>query len=343
MTIKITAIATSHRKKLVHMNKKNLKTTVLDWSTVSNNDISPKEIISLGEIKFYDLTRNDAETVERIKDSDIVLCNKVHITGEIMLKCPKLKYIGLFATGYNNIDIDAADKYGITVCNAGSYSTNAVAQHVFAFILEHYSKISAYNTDVCDGKWITSPTFSMFPYPTYELAGKTIAIVGFGSIGKAVAKIADAFNMHVIISTRTKPENCQYELVSVDDAFRKADILTFHCPLNDKTKGIINKERLSLMKQNAFLINTSRGPVADESALAETLNSHRIAGAGLDVLVNEPMDADSPLLNADNCIITPHIAWAPLETRKRLIGIVNNNIRSYLDGLPQNIVNSPKK
>lgn len=322
------------------MNNKSFKTVVLDWSTLSNGDISKEEIFSPGEINFFPLTSPE-ETISRIGNSEIVLCNKVLVTEDVIKSCQNIKYIGLFATGYNNIDLKAADKAGITVCNAGSYSTDAVAQHVFALILAHYSKISIYKKYVDNGGWINSPTFSSFPYPIYELAGKTLSIVGYGSIGKAVAKIADAFGMKIIISTRTVPENCPYEIVTPEEAFRRADIITFHCPLTEKTKGLINRERIALMKESALIINTSRGPVADETALAEALNSHRIAGAGLDVLEYEPMRMDSPLANAENCIITPHVAWAPLETRRRLINIVNNNIKAYLDGKPENVVNNP--
>jgi len=312
--------------------------TVLDWDTVSTGDIKESEIFSDGDITFYGLTSAE-QTTGRIAGSNIVLCNKVLITEEIIKSCPDLKYIGLFATGFNNIDIKAAKEHGITVCNAGSYSTDAVAQHTFALILQHYSKVSLYREYTESGKWITSPTFSAFPYPMYELAGRTIAVVGFGSIGKAVAKIADAFGMKVIVNTRTKPENCSYELVSLDDAFRRADIITFHCPLTEATKGAISRERIALMKESAVIINTSRGPVADEQALADALNSGRIAGAGLDVLEYEPMRKDCPLISAKNCIITPHVAWAPLETRRRLINIVNSNIRAYLNGTPENVVN----
>lgn len=315
----------------------NKKTVILDWATVSNNDISPGEVYSQGENIFFDLTPPEL-TRERINDSSIVLCNKVLITEEIMKSCRNLKYIGLFATGCNNVDLKAAAKYGITVCNAGGYSTNAVAQHVFALILEHYSKVSLYNKAVSEGEWIRSPFFSMFSYPMYELAGKTLAIVGYGTIGKAVAKIASAFEMNVIISTRTQPENCPYKTVSIDEAFKQADIITFHCPLTEQTRGLISAERLKLMKPEAFLVNTSRGPVADEKALADALNSNIIAGAGVDVLETEPMLPDSPLYRCPNCIITPHVAWAPLETRKRLIGIVNNNLKAFLNGTPQNVV-----
>lgn len=314
------------------------KTVVLDWSTVSNGDISENEIFSQGEITFHSLTSPD-KIKENIGNNSIILCNKINITEDILDSCPDIKYIGLFATGFNNIDINAAKKRGIPVCNAGSYSTDAVAQHTFALILQHYSKVSLYSSFVDEGKWITSPTFSAFPFPKYELAGKTIAVVGFGSIGKKVASIAEAFGMNVIVNTRTVPENCRYRTVTLDEAFAEADIITFHCPLTEQTRGCINRERLSLMKKSAIVINTSRGPVADEKALADALNSGTIAGAGLDVIEYEPMRPDCPLINARNCIITPHSAWAPLETRRRLVSIVNSNIKAFLNGTPENVVN----
>ncbi len=316
----------------------NYRTAVLDWDTVSSGDIAKEEIFSSGETVFHGLTRPE-QTAEHIGKSEIVLCNKVVITEEIMNACPDIRYIGLFATGYNNIDTEAAKRHGITVCNAGSYSTDAVAQHTFALILQLMSRINDYCKFTADGGWISSPSFSAFPYPTYELAGKTLAVVGFGSIGKAVAKIAEAFGMKVIVCTRTKPESCRFETVTADEAFSRADIISFHCPLTEKTKGFISRERLALMKKSAFIINTSRGPVADEQALADALNEGRIAGAGLDVLEYEPMRSDCPLIGAKNCIITPHVAWAPLETRRRLIGIVNSNIRAFLNGTPENVVN----
>lgn len=314
------------------------KTVVLDWNTVSSGDISGSAVYTPGEAVFHDSTAAD-QTIEHIGNSSIVLCNKVLITREVLDACPDIKYIGLFATGFNNIDLKAATDHGVTVCNAGSYSTDAVAQHTFALILQHYSKVSVYRDFTEKGNWITSPTFSAFPFPMYELAGKTLAVIGYGSIGKAVAKIADAFGMKVIISTRTAPVNCPYETVSVDDAFRRADILTVHCPLTEATRGLISRERLALMKKTALVINTSRGPVADEHALADALNSEMIAGAGLDVLEYEPMRPDCPLIGAKNCVITPHVAWAPLETRMRLIDIVNSNIKAYLNGTPENVVN----
>ena len=316
-----------------------MKIAVLDWDTVSvDGDISCSEIEKFGEVKFFPLTKPE-ETVKNISDSEIVLCNKVLITREVIDKCPNIKYIGVFATGFNNIDIEYAREKNITVCNAGSYSTDAVAQQVFAYILDRFSRIRDYDTAVKNNEWINSPTFSYFPIPTAELSGKNLSIIGYGSIGKKVAEIGRAFGMNIIISTRTKPENCPYEVTDVSTAVKKADILTFHCPLTEKTKGMINKDLLNLMKPSATLINTSRGGVVNEYDLADALNNNRISFAYLDVLEKEPMSPDTPLKNAKNCIITPHTAWAARETRERLVNIVCDNIKSWLDGKPKNKVN----
>ena len=316
-----------------------MKIAVLDWHTVSvNGDIPVSELESFGEVNIIPFTKAH-ETAENIGDAEVVLCNKVLITPEVMDKCPNIRYIGLFATGYNNVDTVYAAEKGITVCNAGQYSTNAVAQQVFAYILDHFSRIRDYDDAVKNGEWERSPSFSYFPIPTGELAGKTIAIVGYGSIGRRVAQIADAFGMNIIVNTRTTPKDCPYPVTDLLTAASQADIITFHCPLTEQTKGIIGKELLSAMKPEAIIINTSRGGAADEQALADALNSGKIAGAYLDVLVNEPMSPETPLKFAKNCRITPHTAWAAYETRRRLMDIVCGNIRAWLDGNPVNKVN----
>lgn len=316
-----------------------MKIAVLDWHTVSvNGDIPVSELESFGEVNIIPFTKAH-ETAENIGDAEVVLCNKVLITPEVMDKCQNIRYIGLFATGYNNVDTIYAAEKGITVCNAGQYSTNAVAQQVFAYILDHFSRIRDYDDAVKNGEWERSPSFSYFPIPTGELAGKTIAIVGYGSIGRRVAQIADAFGMNVIVNTRTAPKKCPYPVTDLLTAASQADIITFHCPLTEQTKGIIGKELLSAMKPEAILINTSRGGAADEQALADALNAGKIAGAYLDVLVSEPMSPDTPLKSAKNCRITPHTAWAAYETRRRLMDIVCGNIRAWLDGNPVNKVN----
>lgn len=314
-----------------------MKICILDWTTVTSGDIDSGIFSRFGEVSCYPLTDNE-RAAEYIGDAEIVLCNKVLITREVMDKCPEIKYIGLFATGYNNIDINAAAEKGIAVCNAGEYSTNAVAQQTFAYILDHFSKISDYDRLVKDGGWISSKTFSKFPIKTQEIAGKTLAVVGYGSIGRKTAQIADAFGMNVIVNTRSKPKNCKYELVTLEEAFSRADVLTIHCPLTEKTEGMVNAENLSLMKEGALLINTARGGIVKEQDLADALNSGKIYAA-LDVLRQEPMTVDTPLKNAKNCVITPHTAWAPLETRLRLIDIVCSNLAAWLEGNPRNKIN----
>ena len=316
-----------------------MKIVVLDWNTIAaDGDISCSELEKLGDVRIFPMTSPE-QTVQNISDAEIVLCNKVLITRDVMDKCPNIKYIGLFATGFNNVDIEYAAQKNITVCNAGSYSTDAVAQQTFAYILDRFSRIRDYDNAVKNNEWIDSPTFSYFPIPTAELSGKTISIVGYGSIGKKVAHIADAFGMNVIISTRTKPQDCPYELTDIFTAAKKADILTFHCPLTPQTKGIVNSELLSVMKPSAILINTSRGGVVNEYDLADALNNNKISAAYLDVLGKEPMSPDTPLRYAVNCIITPHTAWAAYETRLRLVNIVCGNVKAWLDGKPQNKVN----
>jgi glycerate dehydrogenase len=316
-----------------------LKIAVLDWYTVNiSGDIPTTQLEELGEVKIIPLTKPE-ETAANIGDADIVLCNKVLITPEVMEACPNIKYVGLFATGFNNVDIDYAAKKGIVVCNAGQYSTNSVAQQVFAYILDHFSRIRDYDNAVKDGEWERSPAFSYFPIPTYELAGKTLSIVGFGSIGRKVAEIGAAFGMNIVVSTRTQPKDCPYEVTDLFTAAEKADVLTFHCPLTDKTAGIVNSELISHMKPTAMLVNTSRGPVVNEADLAQALNSDKIAAAYLDVLVKEPMSPETPVKGAKNCFITPHTAWAPLETRQRLVDIVCDNIRAWQNGSPKNKVN----
>ncbi len=316
-----------------------MKISVLDWSTVtSDDDISPDALKKYGNIKIFPLTPPEL-TVNHIGDAEIVLCNKVLITKDIIDKCPNLKYIGLFATGFNNIDIEYAKLKNITVCNAGQYSTNAVAQQVFAYILDFANHIRNYDSAVKSGKWENSSCFSYFPIPTTELSGKTLSVVGYGSIGKYTVEIGKTFGMNIIVSTRTRPENCPYEVTDIITAAKNADFLTFHCPLTEQTKGIVNTKLLNVMKPSAVLINTSRGAVINEKDLADALNNKKIAAAYLDVLDKEPMSPDTPLKTAENCIITPHTAWSAYETRKRLFDIVCENIRLWQNGTPQNKVN----
>ena len=312
------------------------KVVILDYATLlQNNDISLECFEKFFEVRKYPLTP-DEKAIERIGDAEIVLCNKVKITREVMEKCPNIEYIGLFATGYNNIDTECAKEKSIAVCNAGSYSTEAVSQHTFALILYFFNKVAQYNKAVSNGEWSRSETFSYFPYTVSELAGKTMAVIGYGSIGKQTAKLADDFGMKVIISTRTKPENCKYEQVTTEEAFKRADVLTVHCPLTPQTENLICRKNLELMKPSAIVINTARGGIVNEQELADALNNGVIAGAGLDVLREEPMSETTPLRNAKNCIITPHIAWAGIETRERVVEIAKDNLIAFLNGVSKN-------
>ena len=315
-----------------------MKIVILEAATVSKNDVSFEEIYRLGEVREYPLTPVD-KIVEYVGDAEAVLCNKTPFTAEVFEACPNLKYIGLCATGYNNIDVAAATRLGITVCNAPAYSNAAVAQQVFSFILRYTNRTSAYNRFVHNGGWIRSETFSAFEYPITELAGKTLGIIGYGRIGRQVAKIAHAFDMNVIVNTRTAKQDSSVKFVGLKELLAKSDIITLHCPLTDETNGLIGLDALKLCKPTAILINTSRGAVINEADLAYALDNDIIAGAGLDVLCEEPMSADNPLLNAKNCIITPHIAWAPIDTRKRLITIVADNLSAFINGKPINTVN----
>ena len=256
-----------------------------------------------------------------------------------MQKLPKLRFIGLLATGYNTVDVKAAGELGITVCNVPLYCVETVAQQAFALLLElcnHTEKISAATRG---GDWDKAETMSHSTHPLFELYGKTLGIVGFGHIGQTVSKLGAALGMKILVYSRTKRELPErYQWAELDALFKNADVVSLHCPLTDETRGLVNAERLNLMKPTAFLINTARGAVVDEAALAEALNSGRIAGAGLDVLVHEPPKKDDPLLTAQNCIVTPHIAWASRDARARLIKTVAENLKAFRNGTPQNVV-----
>ena len=318
-----------------------MKIVITDAKTVTKGDIDLSVLSAFGEVIAYPLTAQ-SDLITRIDDADAVICNKSQITREVMEACPNLRYIGLFATGYNNIDVVAAREHGITVCNAGSYSTASVAQQVFAFILNHTTNVAGYDRFVQDGNWMKSETFSPFVFDMCELDGKTLGIFGFGSIGKAVAKIANAFGMRVIVNTRTQrdadKEVYHIEYVSFETLLKESDYITVHCPLTKETTGIFDAQAFSEMKKTCYFVNTSRGAVLDEKALADAVKNKVILGAGIDVLSIEPMQTDCPLIGVDGITITPHVAWAPFETRKRLLSIVCDNIKCFLDGNPKNVV-----
>lgn len=314
-----------------------MKIVILEAGTVSRGDVSFDGLYSLGGVTEYRLTPTD-KIVENVGDAEAVLCNKTPFTADVLRACPNLKYIGLCATGYNNIDLKACRELGITVCNVPAYSAGAVAQQVFSFILSFFSRTAEYGEFVREGGWIRSETFSDFVFPTRELEGKTLGIIGYGTIGRRVAGIARAFGMNVIVNTRTAKQDSSVRFVGIKELFSESDVITAHCPLTNETRGLIGRENLALCKPSCIVINTSRGDVVDEQALADALNEGRIGGAALDVLQSEPMSEDCPLRSAKNCIITPHVAWAALETRERLVKTVVENLRAYIAGSPVNTV-----
>jgi len=317
---------------------------VLDGYTLNPGDLTWKDLESLGQCTVYDRT-GPKEVVQRAKDAEIVLTNKTILSSDIIKQLPKLKYIGVLATGYNIVDIEAARDLGIPVTNVPAYGTQSVAQMVFAHLLNLAQHVAHHAETVRSGRWISNPDFCYWDMPLIELGGLTMGIIGFGRIGQATAKLALTFGMKVIaydiVTPSSKPEGCQF--VELDDIFRVSDVISLHCPLTSQTKKIINKEHLELMKKTAFLINTSRGPLVDEQALAQALNNERIAGAGLDVLSEEPPNENTPLLKARSCYITPHIAWATHAARQRLLRVVVDNVASFLAGKPQNVVNGVKQ
>ncbi len=315
-----------------------LKIVIADADTVFDKDIHPDIFSQFGELEVWGLSTHE-EIKERIADADIVLCNKTVINKEVIDCGKRLKYIGLFATGFNNIDIKYAREKGITVCNAPGYSTESVAQHTIAFILALLDRVGEYNQTVLEGDWIKSRTFSYFPLPLSELCGKTIGIVGYGAIGRRVGDIARAFGMKVLVHNRSRVNDASVEQVPFMELLCRSDVVSMHCPLNEDSKGIMNKEAFAAMKQGAVFVNTARGALVDENALKVALESGHLLGAGVDVLCVEPMTPDCPLFGVKNCLITPHIAWAGVETRRRLMGIVADNIHNFITGAPKNVVN----
>jgi glycerate dehydrogenase len=316
-----------------------MKIVVLDGYTLNPGDLSWHSLQQLGETIIYDRSVT-SEIASRIADADIVLTNKATLTGDIIDKASRLKYIGVVATGYNVVDIVAAAKHHITVTNVPAYGTASVAQLTFALILELVNHVSGYAESVCKGDWVRSEDFSYQRKTITELQDKTLGIIGLGKIGQAVAKIAMAFNMQVIASHKHPERDVVAGVRFVDEAscFRDADIISLHCPLNEQNKHFVNQELIGTMKPSAFLVNTSRGPLINEEDLAHALNTGQIAGAALDVLSTEPPIADNPLLHAKNCLITPHIAWAAYESRSRLMDEVVKNVQAFIDGSPVNVI-----
>ena len=315
-----------------------MKITVLDRCTVTTGDLSFAPMEAVGDITYYDVIPPE-KIASAIADSEAVIVNKAKITAEIMDQCKNLRFIGLFATGYNNIDTKAAAERGICVCNVPGYSTDSVTQHTFALLLHFASHADDYARSVADGDWERSETFSYLAFPISELRGKTLGIFGFGTIGKSVATVAKAFGMNVIACVRRPTEFEGVTFVDKDTLLTESDYLSLHCPLTDETRGFINRESLAKMKSSAVIINTARGGVIEEDALCEALNENRLRGAGIDVLDMEPMTPGHPYMHAKNCYITPHVAWASKEARTRLISLVAENLKGFRDGKIINKVN----
>ena len=315
-----------------------MKINILDTNTLTRNDLDFSCIDALGETSYFNILGKE-ELIQSCREADVLLINKAQMSEEVLRELPALKYIGLFATGYNNVDLAACDRRRIAVANVPGYSTDSVAQHTFAFILMHASNLPLYNESVHRGEWIFSDSFSFFPYPISELAGKTLGIIGFGNIGRKVAQIGSAFGMHILVMNRSPIKDGRYQQTDLETLLKESDYMTLHCPLNPESANLINEKTLALMKPTAFLINTSRGGVVDSEALALALDKEQIAGAGIDVLPVEPMPADDPLYKARNCIITPHIGWASIEARRRCVRLVADNLKAWMEGNPINIVN----
>jgi len=317
-----------------------MKIVLLDAHTANPGDLSWQPLEAIAACEVHARTPLD-QTVARCAGAEIVITNKAPLTREIIAALPDLKYIGVTATGFNIVDVVAAKERGIVVANVPGYSTPAVAQHVIALMLEMTNHVGHAAKSVEDGGWVKCPDFCYYDHPIIELSGRTLGIIGYGEIGSAVARIAVAFGMKVLASKRTWKEAppAGVEPAEIDDIFRQCDVISLHCPLTDATKNLVGERTLALMKPEAMIINTGRGPLIDEPALAKALNEGRIAGAGLDVLSVEPAKADNPLLTAKNCLITPHVAWASRESRARLIDLTAANLQAYLAGKPVNVVN----
>jgi glycerate dehydrogenase len=318
-----------------------MKIVVLDGYTLNPGDLSWEDFSNLGDLTVYDRTPKE-DISNRIGDAELILTNKTPIKKDILEKNKKLKYIGVLATGYNIVDVSAAKEQGIAITNIPDYGTHAVAQFTFALLLELCHRVQKHSDAVKSGQWSENADFCFFNYPLIELAGKTMGIVGFGRIGKQTARIAKAMGMKLAVHSRSLPQTNEFdELDWYDDInkmARESDIMTLHCPLTEETRGIIGRSVLEDMKESAFLINTARGPLVDEEALYHALKNKIIAGAGLDVLEKEPPDPNNLLLELDNLVITPHIAWAAKESRERLMSIAYDNLKSFLKGRPVNLV-----
>ena len=317
-----------------------MKIVIVDGGTLNPGDLSWGELEALGDCTVHDVTAPE-EVLSHCQDAEIIITNKVVLDRQIIMSLPKLKYIGVTATGYNVVDVAAARERDIPVTNVPIYGTQSVAQMVFAHLLELAQHVGYHSGTVHEGRWTACPSFCYWDRPLIELEGLTMGIVGYGRIGRATAKLAKAFGMNVIAYDpySNKVDDVDIPFVELHELFAGSDVVSLHCPLTSENEGMVNAKRLGLMKKTAFLINTSRGQLINEQDLAGALNSGQIAGAGLDVLYTEPAAADNPLLQARNCYITPHIAWATHSARQRLLTISVNNIKAFLEGKAVNVVN----
>lgn len=318
-----------------------MKIVILDGYTLNPGDLSWDELKKFGDVVIHDRTPAD-KVVERAEDAEVIFTNKTPVGEEVIKQLPSLRFIGVLATGYNIVNTEAAKAKGIIVANVPGYGTASVVQMTFALLLELCLHVQRHSDAVKDGKWSRSADFCFWDYPLIELAGKTIGIIGFGSIGQQAGDVATAFGMNIIGNSRHRTDQSHrpnFKWAEIPELLVQSDVVSIHCPLLPETKGLINKECLQTMKKSAFLLNTSRGPIIVDEDLADALNNDVIAGAGIDVLSAEPPPKKNPLFTAKNCIITPHIAWATKEARTRLMGIAVTNLSAFLSGSPVNVVN----
>ena len=318
-----------------------MKIVVLDGYTENPGDLSWGGFEALGEFTCYDRTPAD-QILSRIGDAEIIITNKTPITRATLEACPNMKYVGVLATGYNVVDVAAAKEHGVAVTNIPTYGTDSVAQFAFAMLLEICHHVQHHSDAVHEGRWEHNQDWCFWDYPLIELAGKTMGIIGYGRIGQSTGRLAQAFGMKVLANdTFRNPalenENCRY--VERDELFRESDVIALHCPLFPDTEGIINRDTIAKMRDGVIILNNSRGPLIVEQDLADALNSGKVAAAAVDVVSTEPIRGSNPLLSAKNCLITPHISWAPKESRERLMNIAVDNLRAFLEGNPVNVVN----
>lgn len=314
-----------------------MKITVLDGFAVNPGDLDWGILEPYGQVTVYERTESQQQSIQRIGDSQIVLVNKTPLPASVIEACPSIRMIGMLATGYNIVDVECARRHGIPVCNVPCYSTDSVAQFSIALLLEICHHIGRHDVLVHQGAWTSCQDFCLWTTPQIELAGKTMGIIGYGRIGQKTAEIARALGMAVLAYSRTpKPEGT---FVDLDTLLAQSDVISLHCPLFPQTRELINRERIAKMKDGAILINTARGGLLEEQAVADALAEGKLLAVGLDVATVEPIQKDNPLLSAPNCVITPHMAWTPIEARRRLLNTVKENIRCFIQGCPQNVVN----